>query len=612
VNEPSPAQQPAVLLESFAGGEHARSFLFSCCEKVIQATTPDQVTAALAEVETAVAAGKHAAGFVSYEAASGLNPELPVAKQGDLPLVWFGIFTERHEYSNESATDTTATCQLSAPELSIDKAQYLDSIEKIHGAIAQGQTYQVNFTTRQRFRISGDPFTLYRRMCRNQQAPFCGWLDIGSHRILSASPELFFSLENDRLTMKPMKGTATRRPRADDDRIQRELLASSTKDRAENMMIVDLVRNDLSRIAETGSVQVPELFHVTTYPTVHQMTSTVTARLQPSTSLTDIFRALFPCGSVTGAPKRRTMEIIHELETQPRGVYCGAIGYVSPRTPPPLERGGTNTINVDFSPHFEAVFSVAIRTAIVNAATGDAQIGIGSGITWDSKGCNELRECLSKSAFLSRESEEFSLIESIRFDRQGYLLLERHLARLAGSAEYFGFEFDRDELHSRLDTFAQELKGLHKVRILLASNGDITLESQPVEEASGRTSLAQIAIAEQQVNSADPFLYHKTTRRTLYDQQLKAHPDCYDVLFLNERNELTEGCFNNIVIFRKGELLTPALDCGLLPGVLREELLEVGAVRETVLTREDLQAADIIWLVNSVRGWRECKIYPPL
>jgi len=588
VNRPSLPQQPAVLLESFAGGEHARSFRFSDCERVIQATDPDQVIAALADVEAAVAAGKHAAGFVAYEAASGLNPELPVAEQGELPLVWFGIFADRQENNSSSIPAETEECQLSAPELSIDESEYLDSIDSIHEAIARGETYQVNFTTRQRFRISGEPFALYRRICRNQQAPFCGWLDIGSHRILSASPELFFALNDNLLTMKPMKGTAPRRPRADDDRIQRELLAASGKDRAENMMIVDLVRNDLSRIAETGSVQVPELFHVTTYPTVHQMTSTVTARLLPETSLTDIFRALFPCGSVTGAPKRRTMEIISKLEHEPRGVYCGAIGYVSPGR--------------------EAVFSVAIRTVVVNPATGDAQLGIGSGITWDSKGDDELRECLSKSTFLGRDSEEFSLIESIRFDRQGYLLLERHLERLAASAEYFGFTLDRDELRSRLETLAQGLKGLHKVRILLAADGGITLESQPLEEAKAGTAPAQIAIAAERINSADPFQYHKTTRRALYDRQLKAHPDCYDVLFLNERDELSEGCFNTIVISLKGELLTPALDCGLLPGVLRKELLEVGAVREAVLTNDDLKTADTIWLVNSVRGWRECRI----
>jgi len=583
--------QPVVLLESFAGGDHSRSFRFSNCETVIRADSVDQVAAAFAEVERTVARGRHAAGFVSYEAASGLNPDLAVSGKGSLPLVWFGIFAERQDCTGAESGPATGDCLVSPPELTISNRQYMGAVSSIREAIARGETYQVNFTTRQRFSINGDLFTLYRGMCRNQQAPYCAWLDIGTHRILSASPELFFALDGDRLTMKPMKGTAPRLPRADDDQQQRERLAASAKDRAENLMIVDLVRNDLARIAETGSVAVPKLFEVETYPTVHQLTSTVTARVRPQVGLSDIFRALFPCGSVTGAPKRRTMQIIRELEGQPRGVYCGAIGYVSPGR--------------------EAVFSVAIRTAVVDARTGEAEIGIGSGITWDSDATAELRECLDKGAFLTRDSSPFGLIESLRLDGQGYLLLERHLRRLAGSATYFGFSLDAVALRDRLQELAQGLSGVHKVRVLLASDGVITLESQPLAEADHTAAPALVAVSNQRVDSSDPFLYHKTTRRALYDDQLRAHPDCYDCIFLNERDELTEGSYNTIVISLKGELLTPALDCGLLPGVLREELLDAGAMSEAVLTLDQLQAADRIWLVNSVRGWRECCIATP-
>jgi len=580
--------QPVVLLESFAGGAHSRSYRFSGLEAVIKADAPDQVAGALADVERAIARGRHTAGFVSYEAASGLNPDLPVLDKGTLPLVWFGVFAERHDCTGEKTGLATGDCLVSPPELTISETVYLSAVNTIREAIARGETYQVNYTVRQRFSINGDPFTLYRRMCRNQQAPFCAWLDIGTHRILSVSPELFFALDGDRLTMKPMKGTAPRRPHADDDRRQQELLASSTKDRAENLMIVDLVRNDLARIAETGSVQVPVLFQVESYPTVHQMTSTVTARVRPQVGLTDIFRALFPCGSVTGAPKRHTMEIIRELEGQPRGVYCGAIGFVSPGR--------------------DVVFSVAIRTVVVDSATGEAEIGIGSGITWDSDAGGELRECLDKSAFLVRNSSAFSLIESLRFDHNGYLLLERHLQRLAGSAAYFGFSLDAQALLNRLQEFGQGLSGIQKVRVLLASEGNITLESQPLAATDHAAPAALIAVSQQRVNSTDTFLYHKTTRRTLYVDQLRAHPGCYDCIFLNERDEVTEGSYNTTVIALNGELLTPALNCGLLPGVLRAELLEVGAIREAGLTLGDLQAADTIWLVNSVRGWRECTL----
>ena len=586
--QPPVEERPIALLESFSRGGNSRSFRFSGLEAVITAHSPGQVLPALAEVEQAVARGRHAAGYVAYEAASGLNPDLPASGKGALPLVWFGIFAERVDCTDWPSPSTSGDCQVSPPRLTISAADYLHSVATIREAIAQGETYQVNFTTRQRFKISGDHFTLYRRMCLNQQASYSAWLDLGTHRILSASPELFFALDKDLLTMRPMKGTAARLPRADDDLRQRGQLSASAKERAENLMIVDLVRNDLSRIAETGSVEVPALFEVESYPTVHQMTSTVTARVRREVGLSDIFRALFPCGSVTGAPKQHTMGIIGSLEDSPRGVYCGAIGYVSPGR--------------------EAVFSVAIRTAVVETATGNGELGIGSGITWDSDAESEFRECLAKGAFLTRPAEEFSLIESLRHDGQGYLLLDRHLQRLAGSADYFGFILDIDNLRGRLQNLGQGLTGIHKVRLLLAFDGGITLESQPIAADDTPSAPVEIAISQQRVDSSDPFLYHKTTRRTLYDEQLRAYPGGYDVVFLNERDELTEGSYTTIIIARHGELLTPRLDCGLLPGVLREELLEVGAMREAVLTLDDLRTANTVWLVNSVRGWRECTI----
>ena len=598
--------QPVVLLESFSGDAHARSYRFSGFETVIRADSQDQVTAALAAVEQAVAQGKHAAGFVSYEAAPGLNPELPHMEKGSMPLVWFGIFAERINCTGELRGSGSEECQVSPPELSISNCDYIGSVEIIRQAIARGETYQVNFTARQRFSISGDPFVLYRRMCRNQQAPYCAWLDTGIHKILSASPELFFSLDGNLLTMKPMKGTAARMPAAAADRNRKEQLFSSEKDRAENLMIVDLIRNDLSQIAQTGTVNVESLFDIETFPTVHQMTSTVSARLKPEIGLNGIFRALFPCGSVTGAPKRRTMEIIRELETSPRGVYCGAVGYISPKgnhPDPPLQGAGRGGGGLAL----EAVFSVAIRTAVIDSATGCGVLGVGSGITWNSEATSELQECRDKGAFLTRDSSPFNLIESLRFDQNGHLLLERHIQRLAGSADYFGFSFDAAALRRQLHAFGEQLAGNHKVRILLAEDGSISIESQPL---SGINTTAVIAISGKRVDSSDTFLYHKTTRRDLYEAQLLAHPDCYDVIFQNVRGEITEGCFNSIVISLSGELLTPALDCGLLPGVLREELLDVGAIREAVLTMDDLCAADKIWLINSVRGWRECTFKP--
>lgn len=595
-------QRPTVLLEAFSSGPNSRSFRFDGLESVVAAHTLDEVVPALLAVERAVEQDRHAAGFVSYEAAAALNPDLIVGDLPEVPLVWFGIFSERHSCRPNEEEVSSDGCRISALETTIGPTGYASAIAEIRTAIAAGETYQVNFTTRQLFRCSGDPFTLYRRMCRNQQATFSAWIDTGPHRILSASPELFFALDNGILTMKPMKGTAPRAPLAADDLAQRDRLAASPKERAENLMIVDLVRNDLALIAETGSVAVPALFDVETFPTVHQMTSTVTARIKPEAGLLDIFRALFPCGSVTGAPKRRTMEIINHLEEGPRGVYCGAIGYLSPGR--------------------EALFSVAIRTAVLNMATGIGRIGIGSGITWDSRAGDEFRECLSKSAFITRDSGDFSLIESLRHDRSGYLLLDRHLRRLSASAAYFGFRLDKEELHSSLEQLGQRLCGPHKVRVLLSMDGALTLEAEPLEgefmtpalhgagKNNGETvqTIPVIALSQRSMDSSDTFLYHKTTRRELYDRERHRHPDCADVIFVNERGELTEGSYTTIVISLRRELLTPALCCGLLPGVLREELLETGAIREAVLTPDDLRAADTIWLVNSVRGWRECTL----
>lgn len=578
-----------MLLESWDNRHGSRSFIFSGLEQIIRAETLDQVIPAMAEVETAAARGKHAAGFVSYEAASGFNPHLATCERADLPLLWFGIYRERNEYRADSAGSPAEECTVTPPELAITAAEYLSRVTAIRQAIARGETYQVNFTARQRFRVEGAPFVLYRRMCRNQRAPYCAWIDIGTHRILSASPELFFSLEGTRLTMKPMKGTAARLPRSDTDPGQRETLAASPKERAENLMIVDLVRNDLGAIAETGTVQVPDLFQVETYPTVHQMTSTVTATIRPETGLTDIFRALFPCGSVTGAPKRRTMEIIREQEDSPRGVYCGAIGYISPGR--------------------EAVFSVAIRTAVIETASGQGEMGVGSGITWDSDPESELRECLAKGAFMVRDANDFSLIESLRLEGGEYLLLNRHLQRLESSAVYFGFCFDKDAVVQCLRDHAAKHNGCRKVRLLLAADGNLSAESQPLAAADPGGELPSVAVSSLRTNSADPFLYHKTTRRGRYDEEIRRHPGCYDVIFLNERGQLTEGSYNTIVISRSGELLTPALECGLLPGVMREELLEVGAIHEAVLTVDDLRGADRLWLVNSVRGWRECTLH---
>jgi para-aminobenzoate synthetase / 4-amino-4-deoxychorismate lyase len=576
---------PTVLLESFRSGEFGRSFRFDGLERIIVATTPDEVIPAFREIEIAVASGRHAAGFVSYEAAASLNTDLPAGSAGDLPLLWFGIFLKRIQVTAGSSGGPGGACRVTPPLPSVDEVTYSRTVATIREYIAAGHTYQVNYTIRQKFKVHGDPFGLYRRICRNQQGAFSAWIDTGRFKILSASPELFFSLNNGNLTMRPMKGTAPRSPSPDHDRILAEQLRESTKEQAENIMIVDLVRNDLSVIAQPGSVATPSLFQMESYPTVHQMTSTVTAKLKSGTSLVDLFRALFPCGSVTGAPKKRTMEIIAQTEESPRGIYCGAIGYISPGP--------------------EALFSVGIRTAVLDSASDSGELGVGSGITWDSRAGAEYAECLAKGAFLTTEAADFSLIESILWENGSCFLLERHLRRLALSAAYFGFRFDEARGIGKLEQVTRELVNPQKIRILLSADGEATIQCVPLSPPPIGQASALVAFAGQRVCSSDPFLSHKTTRRALYEEQRSRHPECADVIFLNERGEVTEGSYTNVVALLNGVLVTPPLRCGLLPGTFREELLEAGIIREQVLTPDDLGCAEKILLINSVRRWQQ-------
>ena len=578
---------PSVLLESYTPGRDGASYAFSGQVGEIAASTPAEVPAALKLLEDAVAEGYHAAGFVTYEAAAGLA-ELPVRPPGELPLLWFGLFRHRTPVAPgefaRAATEATTTDWTP----SLDPGDYATAVAAIHYHIAAGATYQVNFTMRLHFRLEGDPLACYRDLCRAQQAPYCAWIDTGRFRILSASPELFFRLEGDRITTRPMKGTAARGRWWAEDEAARRALRETPKERAENLMIVDLLRNDLGMVATTGSVKAAPLFEVETLPTVHQMTSTVTARLKHGVDIPALFRALFPCGSVTGAPKRKTMEIIAALEDSPRGIYTGCIGYVSPGP--------------------EAVFSVAIRTAVIDSATGRGELGVGSGITWDSRADDEYAECLAKARFAMTPQPEFSLIESLLFtEEEGYFLLERHLTRLGSSARYFAFPFDPDRVRRLLLDLGATLAGRQKVRLLLARDGAISLEAAPIGKEETHAPVP-ITFAGTAVDSFDPFLYHKTTRRECYAAELARHPRCADVIFCNERGEVTEGANNNVVARVSGRLVTPPLACGLLPGTFREELLESGILVERTLSAEEFAGAEEIFLINSVRKWRRAKL----
>ncbi len=577
---------PEIILESFAAGERG-SRRFSGLEEVVSSRDIDSIIPDLEKVESMVKKGYHAVGFISYEAASGLQGTLCTRRRGDFPLLWFGIY---RECLNDSETIVSTfpddpAYQISETQYSLSPAAYHSAIERIRQYIAAGDTYQVNFTMRRRFAFSGDVKSFYRDLCRSQRAQFCAFLDLGGYAILSASPELFFSMKDGILTTRPMKGTATRGrwPAEDEDIVRR--FRVDEKEKAENLMIVDLLRNDMGMISETGSVRVASMFDVETLETVHQMTSTITSRVSPDTGIAGLFRALFPCGSVTGAPKRRTMEIIAELEDSPRNLYTGCIGYISPGP--------------------EVEFSVAIRTVVIDRENGTGEMGLGSGVTWDSAPEREYAECLAKGRFAGIRVPEFRLLESLLFEEgSGYFLLERHLRRLSSSASYFRFPLDISAARQILFDDSLALRGTHKVRLLLARNGSLDLTNEPIPQTAGEVP-AKIVFAENSVDSANPFLYHKTDNRAFYTNEAAKKPDCTDVIFVNERDEVTEGANNNIVARINGELITPPLDSGLLPGVFREELLEKGVIREQVIGRKDIEGADEIYLINSVRKWRK-------
>lgn len=602
---------PTVIFESFDRRRDGASYAFSGLGEQVTARTQEEVVPALRRIEAAVGRGLHAAGFISYEAAPGLDPAKATRHAGPLPLLWFGLFAEKTAIPPGQVRQGAGTYAAEEWHSSLGPEEYAGAIARIRDYIAAGDVYQVNFTLRRSFRLAGDTAAFYRDLCGSQQAPFCAFIDTGRFRILSASPELFFRLDNGVVTVRPMKGTAPRGRWWEEDEAAKQRLRDDPKERAENLMIVDLMRNDLGMIARTGTVNVASLFDVETLPTLHQMTSTITADLTPGTGLVEIFRALFPCGSVTGAPKKRAMEIIAELETSARGVYTGCLGYISPGK----TRKDTDSVNADAGRHsklnpFEAVFSVAIRTAVIDGETGEGELGVGSGVTWDSRADAEYAECIAKGRFALSGPPEFELVETMLYEEgSGYFLLDRHLERLRRSAAYFGFAFRPEPVRETLALRGAPLAGRYKVRLLLGREGTFAITTDHLPPA-GSDENVPVAFARTHVDSADPFLYHKTTNRDRYREELAARPDCADVIFLNERAEVTEGAVSTIVAKIGGSLVTPPLSCGLLPGVFRAELLERGEIVELVITADELRTAEEVWLVNSVRKWRRARLLP--
>ncbi|HEX6131480.1 MAG TPA: aminodeoxychorismate synthase component I [Actinomycetota bacterium] len=565
---------------------------------VLEAGRTEEVAATIAAAEAAARRGLWVAGFVAYEAAPGLDPALRVRgrEPGDpferLPLAWFAMFERREPTLLPEPPDAPADDDGSAWRPSVDRARYDGAIDAIRERIAAGDTYQVNHTLRLRSRVTGDPRGLYRDLCYAQRGAHAAYVDAGRYRICSASPELFFRIDGSRLTTRPMKGTAPRGRWLEEDEAIRARLQGSVKDRAENAMIVDLLRNDLGRVARTGTVTWSDVFEAERYETVWQLTSTVAAELEPTADLEAVFRALFPCGSVTGAPKASTMAIVAALEDSPRGVYCGTVGYLAP----PGADGP------------RARFNVAIRTVVVDAETGTAEYGVGGGITWDSRAASEYDETVAKARVLTARRPRFELLETLRHEPgTGFRRLPEHLARLRASAAYFGFRFDEGEVRRALDAAAAIVPDRPaRVRLLLDRRGAVTTGAVPMPPSPEPVRLA--VDVDHPVDPDDVMLFHKTTLRAPYDEARARHPDADDVVLVNVRGEATETTIANLALRLDGRWWTPPVDAGLLAGTERAALLADGTLAERTITVAELRMAEDLAVLSSVRGWRPAEL----
>lgn len=594
-----------ILLETSRPGKSAFSRIFTSPQRVFEARKAADLDALFPEIEHAIRHDRFAAGYFAYECGQCFEPTATQrpGRPGDL-LAWVGIYERCFRFDHRNGTfigdappgqPGVQQAKASPPpalSLSIDEPGYSARIAQIHEWIRAGDVYQLNFTFPLRAEIAESPAQLYARLQSAQPVGYCAFLHCQPGRyILSLSPELFFHLQQDadirRITTRPMKGTARRGRTTTEDRAIAMWLANDQKNRAENVMIVDLIRNDLGRICNFGSVHVDKLFEIERLPTLWQMTSAISGELQPEVHLKDIFRALFPCGSVTGAPKIRAVQLLTQLEDDSRGVYTGAIGFFSRQ---------------------ESIFNVAIRTLTLEGRR--ATMGIGSGIVIDSDPAAEFRECRLKAEFLTRTTEPFSLIETMLWDN-GFPLLDLHLARLTDSSDYFAFPCDRTEVKAALLTEAAAFLDPHprRVRLLLDANGTVTINSVPLEPAP--FGVQRVCIATERIDPNDAFLFHKTTHGALYRRTFAAASSegFTDVLFLNTLGQLTEGAVSNVIIEKSGRWYTPPIECGLLPGVYRRHLLETRSnLEERVLNLADLKSADAIYICNAVRGLRKVQL----
>ncbi|WP_255835613.1 aminodeoxychorismate synthase component I [Kordiimonas sp. SCSIO 12603] len=588
---------PFVLLDDSRPSHSAgNSYLFHTPEHIIQANEFEDIPIALAAIDEAVEAGLYTAGWISYEVGYYFEKRLHhlASRSSEEPLIWMMVTSHRDELTPKQVETLLHTSrrgnkksfgiEFKKPDLT--EAEYNKAISNIHAFIEAGDVYQINYTFPLPVEIKGCSIELYNELRKNQPVSFGAYINTGETEVLSFSPELFLERKDNQLKSKPMKGTAARGKDAEEDASIEQFLVNDGKSRAENLMIVDLIRNDLSRIAKSGSVQVPKLFETEKYNTLFQMTSTVTATAIKDLTPTQALTAMFPCGSITGAPKVRAMEIIAELEPHARGVYCGSIGYFHSKS---------------------WSLNVPIRTLVRND-DAKSRLSVGSGIVADSNPEGEYQECLLKARFTERTVNEFALIETLLVEEQECKNLDLHMKRIKNSADYFNFAFPKSEIENALKGHASLLNTKHKLRLLLNKAGAFSISSNKLSEPTSENR--KIKLSEKRTDSTEVFLRHKTTNRSLYNEEFKrAIADGYlDVLFINQHGFITEGAISNIFAEIDGNLYTPPLSDGVLPGIHRASMLENNLAIVRSLTLSDLQKAEALYIGNAVRGLRKVAI----
>ncbi|NLT50773.1 MAG: aminodeoxychorismate synthase component I [Ignavibacteria bacterium] len=566
--------------------KNAVSYIFENPEAIIIIRNQDEIKSGLEKIENCLENGLIGYGTAEYEAGYLFEEKLNESHRNQNDSIKICFFRKGNVKEIQSGNlkwedFSESRKQIKNFRLNTSKGEYKNAIEKIKALIKAGDTYQVNYTVKGRFDFCGSVYELFRSVIFNQSAEYCALINSGTKIIISVSPELFFKVKNNQIFAQPMKGTVKRGKNQENDILQKQKLEESKKDRAENVMIVDLLRNDLGVISKLDSVKPESLYEIQKYESVFQMVSSVSAKLKDN-RFGNIFPRIFPCGSITGAPKIRTMQIIKETEKESRGIYTGSIGILKKD---------------------EMIFNVAIRTAEIDLKSNTGEIGIGSGIVWDSNPDAEYEECLLKSNFLTKPDKEFYIFESMLIENREIFLKDLHISRLKNAAEFFLFPFNEKELHKKLQGAAKntEEKSRYKLKIILYKFGGFQSFQEIIPKKEKRNWKA--VISESRINSENKFQYFKTSNRQLYDKELKKYSKMGfdEVIYFNEKEELAEGARTNIILEKDNCYFTPPVSSGILDGCYRQFLLRDKKVIEKKLYRADLDNADKIYAINSVR-----------